>query len=275
MATVTDINITDKAKKKIGTLAKLNHLDFDLVYAITSFHWNFDGPEGDWVNDLAEDEEYKRRMEFIARELALPGKTLTKEEAANAVYERLKTGDPAAVTNGFIAGATNKNYCLVSEYASFHYLANATTTNLQTLDWRPAGLDTAQIIQQLFLKIFRGGSVERYNLGYLYCDLVIRLPYQQQPAATSNWTELFVQKVAEKRAEAKLSDLITILKEFCKGDKYFLQTILEALAYAGILKVESRPVAGIFIPDHRNELAPHFYSNEWTWPLRFWNQAGK
>ena len=38
---VTDINTTDKAKKKIQTIAKNNNLDYELVYYIFCFHWNY------------------------------------------------------------------------------------------------------------------------------------------------------------------------------------------------------------------------------------------
>jgi len=58
------------------------------------------------------------------------------------------------------------------------------------------------------------------------------------------------------------------------GDKFFKQEVLQSLAYAGILAVDGFPVNERFIPELRNKLSPHFYSNEWSFPLRFWSTNG-
>jgi len=50
--------------------------------------------------------------------------------------------------------------------------------------------------------------------------------------------------------------------------------VLQALSYADVLQVEGLPVTEMFIAERRDELAPHFYSNEWTFPLRFWSTNG-
>ena len=269
---VTDINTTDKSKKKIQSIAKLNNLDFDLVYSIFCFHWNYDGIEGDWVTNLEKDIVYQQRYEFIKEKLNLSNENLNKTQVINEIENKLTTLNKTTLTENFIFGATQKNYCLVSEYASFYYLANATKDRLNTLEWKSAYLTLESIVKQLFLKSFRGGSVDRYNLEYLYADLTINLPYQNQVVKNEDWTKDFIKKVDDNREKLKLSDLRNIVKEFCKGDKYFLQTILEALSYSDTLRVENHSITDIFVPDFRNKLSSHFYANEWTYPLRFWNE---
>lgn len=268
---VTDINTTDKAKKKIQGIAKSNNLDYDLVYYIFCFHWNYDGIEGRWVTELDKDVEYQHRYKFICDELKLNQENLTKTQIIEDIYNKLNSLNETTIAENFIFGATQKNYCLVSEYASFYYVANATKEKLNTLEWKSADLTLENIVQQLFLKFFRGGSVDRYNLEYLYADLTINLPYQHQIVKNQDWTKDFIKKVDNNREKLKLSDLRNIVKEFCKGDKYFLQTILEALSYSDTLKVENHSIKDIFVPDFRNKLSSHFYANEWTYPLRFWS----
>lgn len=264
---VTEINSTDKAKKKIKTIAKANHLDEDLVYAIISFHWNYDGMEGEWVNDLDKDSNYHERFDFVCKKLGLDQKSYTKEEVVDLIYKRLQTLDKEDIWQNFLTGARERNYCAISRYTSYYYLANATHENLNTLVWKAKDLTNDKIIWAVFCKLFRGGSVDRYNLDYLFADLILDLPFENQFVKTEDWTTDFIKKI---NSDMKLSDLVKTLKEYCKGDKYCLQTILEALSYSGILQVKNHPVSGVFIPDFRNKLSEHYPSNEWTYPLRFW-----
>lgn len=268
---IATINSTAKAKKKIHTIAKSNNLDYDLVYAIFCFHWNYDGIEGDWVTDLDQDDDYHHRYELIRIKLGISIPNHDKKEVMEQIYNQLQLRDKNKLFNHFIYGATQKNYCLVSEYASYYYLTNATLEKLNTLEWKSKELTLEIIVKQLFLKLFRGGSIDRSFLEYLYVDLNVALPYLTQTVQTLDWTEPFIEKLEANSEKGKLSELTNSLKEFCKGDKYFLRTVLEALSYSDILKVSNHCVQGVFIPDLRNKLSPHFNSNEWTYPLRFWS----
>ena len=62
---ISEINSTDKAKNKIKRIAKDNNLDYEFVYSIFSFCWNYDltkmGWSIGWVKDLDRDNEYLRR----------------------------------------------------------------------------------------------------------------------------------------------------------------------------------------------------------------------
>nr|WP_128414990.1 hypothetical protein [Flavobacterium sp. Root935] len=143
------------------------------------------------------------------------------------------------------------------------------------MEWKSTQLTKKKIVWQLFLKIFRGGSVDRYNLEYLYADLVINLPYQNQIIKNEDWIDDFIKRVNDNEKTINLTGLITILKEYYKGNKYYLQTVLEALSYSNRLKVKNYSIYKIFLPDFRDKLSSHFYSNDWTYPLRFWNQSNK
>ena len=271
MKLITEINTTDKAKKKIQTIAKSNNLDFDFVYNLFSFHWNYDGHEGDWVNNLEKNKEYQQRRDFICQKLKIEQTEIEKNHIVERLQEKLKVIDNELLFKNFILGSMNKGYCLVSEYASYHYLNNSNIDRLNSLEWKAETYNAETIRKNVFLKVFRGGSVDRYNLEYLYADLLVNLPYLEISNNTKDWTQSFVNEI-ENAEKMSLSDMKTLLKSYCKGDKYFLQTILESLSYSGIIKVKGHSTEDVFIPDFRNKLSEHFYSNEWTYPLRFWNE---
>lgn len=254
---------------KIANIAKRNNLDYEFVYSIITFHWNYDGIEGDWVNNLTVDDEYNKRLEIIYKILNLSNEVLDKHYVIEKIYNITKELNENILESNFLVGSQNGNYCYVSEYASYYYLKNATMDKLETLDWVDGKLNNETIVKYIFRKLFRGGSIERHNLGYLYSDLIVRLPYIETKNDTNDWTKEFIQNVYKNKTT--LTDLIKML-QFCKGDKYFKQTILEALSYSGKLKVNGHETENKFIPEYRNELSEHFYSNEWTYPLRFWNK---
>jgi hypothetical protein len=267
---LSEINQTDKAKKKIGNIAKNNNLEYDFAYSILSFHWNYDGLEGEWVIDLTKDNEYDKRIEAIDKILKLDNKFLEKNDVVEAIYNQMKKLNKDILEKDFLAGSQNGNYCYVSKYASYHYLTNLTVEKLKSLEWKSDILNNETIVKNIFLKLFRGGSVDRYNLEYLYSDLLIELSYIEKRNTVNNWKSEYIQNIYA--SEFTLTDLIKELKQYCKGDKYFLKTVLEALSYSGEIKVENHQIKNIFIPDYRNELSGHYYSNEWTYPLRFWNK---
>ena len=273
MESVSNINLTEKAKKKLAIIAKNNKLDDTLVSYLFSFHWNYDGPEGGtWVyeRELSHDAAYKSRYEYIVHTLGLPEKTRTRDEVINTLYYKLRNTDETVLRQRFLAGAASMSYGYVSEFASYWYLRNATTDRLETLNWQGDSYSFRQLADNLFFKLFRGGAIERYNLDYLYTDLVVELPYQPAPTSNADWLTPFVGSVIDRPVKPALSNLRTMLKPYCKGDKHIRQTILEALSYAGHLTVENHPVESLFIPDYRNSLATHVNTNEWTYPLRFW-----
>ena len=277
MESVNTINQTEKAQKKLAAIAKNNALDFTLVSHLFSFHWNYDGngggrDGGTWVydRDLLHDATYTSRYEYLFGTLNLPQKVLTREEVIHALLHKLHHTDESVLRQRFLSGVASTAYGRVSEFASYWYLRNATIDKLATLQWQGDSCTPRQLTDNLFLKLFRGGAVERYNLEYLYTDLMVDLPYQSPPALVADWPSSFVGSVADSPMKPALSALRTMLQPYCKGDRHFRQTVLEALSYSGYLPVENHPVADLFIPDFRNKLSAHFNTNEWTYPLRFW-----
>jgi hypothetical protein len=269
---IAEINQSEKAKKKIANIAKNNNLEYELVYPIMSFYWNYDEWAREalgWVDieNIKIDDEYNKKYETIYKILGLTDETFDKNYVAEKIYNKIKEIDEKTLENNFLEGSQNKNYCYISEYASFYYLTNASVEKLQTLDWSEEKLTRENIIFNIFKKIFRGGSVDRYNLKYLYTDLVVKLPYKKIVNHINDWTKEFIQNIEAQT----LTDLIKEVKQYCKGDKYFYQTILEALSYCGKLKIKGHEIENKFIPDFRNELSKNFYANEWTYPLRFWS----
>ena len=274
-ASINEINQSEKAKKKIATIAKNNNLEYELVYPIISLHWNYDewGREAiGWVKIKNKDDEYNKMYETIYKTLNLTDKIFDKNYVVEKIFNKIKKLDEKTLENNFLEGSQNKNYCYVSEYASFYYLTNATIDKLLTLGWnmhnKKDKLDNKTIVENVFCKIFRGGSVDRGHLEYLYSDLIVNLPYKKTVINVKDWTKEFVQNTEGKT----LTELIKEMGQYCKGDKRFYQTVLEALSYSCKLKVKGHNVKDKFIPDFRNELSDHFYANEWTYPLRFWRK---
>ena len=72
-----------------------------------------------------------------------------------------------------------------------------------------------------------------------------------------------------------LSDLLAALAPYCTGNKKFRQEVLQALSYAGLLPVHGHPMREQYLPDCQNQYSTHFMSNEWSYPLRFWNDGQK
>jgi len=275
-----EINQTDKAKKKITKFALKNNLEYDFVYLLFSLCWNYDDElydEGFWVQDLVKDKEYNERIDIICKILKLDNNPIDKNYVVETIYKQLMNLNKGILENNFLIGSQNENYPYVSKYASYHYLANATVDRLKTLDWKhgifegknKGILDSETIIVNVFRKIFRGGSVDKDTLDFLYTDFAIELPYLDKKYNVFDWTNEYLRIIDQEKDT--LTDLIKKLKQYCKGNKQFLQTILEALSYSGKIKVKGHGIENKFIPDYRNEKSKHDNSNDWTYPLRFWN----
>ena len=267
---VLEINQTDKAKKKLANIAKKCDLDYDFVYPLFSFFWNYDGIKGDWVESIDEDDEYKKRYEFIFDRLGLKNESLSKSYIIDGLNINLLSNDVVSLKNRFLHGCQNGNYGLISEYASYFYLKNGTKEKLETLEWNiKSSYTRKKIVENVFKKLFRGGSVDRDNLEYLYADLAVFLPYNQyfNNIVLEDWSNDFVKNIKAKT----LTELTKELRHYCKGDKYFLQTILEALSFSGVIKVPNHDISNYFIPDYRKDSIEIYSSNEWAYPLRFWN----
>ena len=267
---IVEVNTTEKAKNAIKRLAKKNNLDYEFVYLLFSFCWNYDKEYFRDKNDLEIDDEYIRRKKIICDKLNIQANELDKKYVIEKVYESLLNTDTDILWKNFLYGSVNGHNGYISEYSAYHYLANATKENLDTLFWHKDNLNEDSIISSLFFKLYNGGWGPRSSLTGSYVDLVIKLPYTTKEFVVQDWTEDFIKDITGNKLT--LTDLIKTLRLYCKGDKTFLQIVLEALSYSGILKVPNIDVKNIFLPDFREIKSKHFYSNEWQYPLRLWNE---
>jgi hypothetical protein len=271
---IFEVNTTEKAKNKIKKIAKNNNLDYELVYFILSFCWNYDlnkiGLDTGWVKDLEKDNEYLRRMKIICDKINLEEIVLNKREAIEKLYNTLFEINTEILKNNFLHGSKNGNKCYISEYSSFYYLNNATKGKLETLYWDEGKANIESTFKSIFLKLHNGGIGARNSLRYLCDDLTIKMPYETKGFVVKDWTSDFIKNIYENNFS--LTDLVKELRQYCKGDKYFLQIVLEALSFSGILKVPDNDISEIFLPDYKDKKSKHFYSNEWSYPLRYWNE---
>ncbi|MBS9767222.1 MAG: hypothetical protein KGV44_06755 [Flavobacteriaceae bacterium] len=273
----SEINQTDTAKRKLKNIAKNNNLPLEFVTTLYNFNWDLDPVRPTesygWVSsEQYTEEQFKQAKKIICKYLDIDlDFKLSKEEIIKKLIKTYNDIDERNILNRFLIGGENKNNTYVSEYATFHYLKNLTENNLLSLGSEET-YDTTDIFHYIFLKIFRGGCIERYNLFYVFTDLFFKLPFVKKEEKYKNEWHSDLIKTIEKYKPNTLTDLIKSCKGLIKGDKYFKQMILEALSYSGELKVKDIHVENIFIPNFRNELASNFYSNEWSYPLRMWNE---
>lgn len=273
-------NQTDSARRKLKSLAKASGIEVELVSALANFTWDYDPGFGNeamgWVSTGALTQAAEKQLHWIAESLRLPPDfTLEFDRAADDLIRSHADQSIDGLWVNFCLAAVNKNYGRVSEFASHYYLRGVNRSRIKSLAWKGKRVGLVEIARNLFLKLFRGGTIERDDLGYLWCDLAVPLEYEVQKASTANpWIEPLLASIESLPPKSGLNDLLACCKGLIGGDKFFKQEVLQSLAYADVLRVNRLPVSEMFIADRRDELSPHFYSNEWSFPLRFWSSNG-
>lgn len=273
-------NQTDTAKRKLKSLAKASCLDVELVTALANFTWDYDpryrNESTGWVSNDDLPAEAKHQLDWIAGRLGLsPDFRLTRQKTADELIAVHRRYDVELLWANFLTALATKNYGPVSEFASYYYLRGLTSETVSFLAWNAKDVGVLQIVRNLFLKLFRGGAMQRWDLAYLWCDLVIDLNYQAPSSnAVTPWIGGLLDSVESLPPNSGLKDLLGCCKGVVGGDKFFKQEVLQALAYADVLRVNQLPVSEMFLAERRDESSPHYYSNEWTFPLRFWGANG-
>lgn len=279
MKKFTEINQSDTAKRQLKNIAKNNNLPEDFVTILFKYNWDLDplyrNEATGWVKDEQRKQVTKKQLEedlgVLTQLLKIDNNISWKKdfiiEQLIAVHKNIKPDD---LEEKLLIAGENKNYAYLSEYATYYYLNNLSVEKLIKL--APTGkYNDRDLMMYLFCKIFRGGAIERGNLFYCYTDLCINLPYQKTIKYTNNWIIELINKINELK-ESTLSDLMNACQNLVKGDKYLKREILQALSYSEKIKVTDIDVSGKFLPDFINVLSKHFFSNEWTYPLRMWNE---
>ncbi len=273
-------NQSDTARRKLKNLAKATGVDLELVSALANFTWDYDPNSGNealgWVKPGTGGNAAKKQLTWVAERLGLsPEFSLTRNQAEKELIQAHSGLSADAFWSRFVVAAAMNNYAHVSEFASYHYVRGLNKSRAASLGWQAKSIGIAEIARNLFLKLFRGGSIERGDLDYLWCDLVLQLPCEHpELEASESWLEPLLTSIEALPPGSGLKDLLACCKGLVGGDKYFKQEVLQSLAYAGVLEVNSFPVSDMYIPELRNKLSPHFYSNEWSFPLRFWSTNG-
>lgn len=268
-------NQSDTALRKLKSLAKSSGVDLKLVTTLANFTWDYDLDIG-WVDNRRLPSTVNEQLNSVADSLGIASDIqLTRSNAEKQLLDALGHVSPRLLWSNFLAAGESQNFGHVSEFASFHYLRGLTVSRIKSLDWEDGTLGLLEIARNLFLKFFRGGSIERYNLAYLWSDLTIPIPYIQPRNRTSNeWIRKLLDRIEALPRGSGLNDLLGCCKGLVAGSKWFKQEVLQSLTYADVIRINQLPVASMFIPERRDEECPHFYSNEWSFPLRFWSANG-
>ncbi len=277
MKLFSEINQSETAKRKLKSIAKSSNLDIKLVTLLANYSWDYDpiGRESiGWVKkEQIDQERLSKDIEILYNYLGIDNNLkFDKKYLVEQILSFHKIKNQEELKNKLLISGIEKNYCYLSEYSTYHYLNNVSLEKLELLDSKES-YSELEFLKTLFMKIFRGGAVDRYNLLYCYCDLCISLPYvKTHSSQVTKWVEDLISRINKLDDSATLTDLIKNCQGIIKGDKYFKQRVLQSLAYSGDIKVRTINVTNIFIPEFRDVLSSHFYSNEWTYPLRFWNK---
>ncbi|MCA8986893.1 MAG: hypothetical protein KDA78_04595 [Planctomycetaceae bacterium] len=275
-------NQSDTARRKLKTLARDSGLEVSFVTALANFTWDYDPSRNfpkestGWVKNIDLPPEAEDQLRWIADYLGVSAeKQFSQSETERQLLDALTEMSPRILWSRFLSAASSKNYGHVSEFASFHYLRGADQSRLKMLEWEKAPLGIMEITSELFCKFFRGGSIERYRLAYLWTDLTIPIQYHRSKTqASGDWINSLLDRIEALPERSGLKDLLNCCQGLMGGSKWFKQEILQALSYADVIRVNDLNVTKMFIPEHRNENSPHFYSNEWSYPLRFWSSNG-
>ncbi len=273
-------NQTDAARRKLKSLADTSGIDIALVSALANFTWDYDPKFGSeaigWVDNKTFSKAANQQLHSIAETLGLRlDFELDRDQAVKDLIRVHGDQFPDMVWTNFCVAAVTKNYGRVSEFASHNYLRGLNDSRASVLEWSGKRVGLIEIARNLFLKLFRGGTMERQNLGYLWCDLTLSLNYANpKPMTVTPWIDQLLASIDSLPQSSGLQDLVGCCKGHVGGDKHFKQEVLQALAYSDILRVNGLPVTKTFIAERRDELSSHFYSNEWSFPLRFWSEKG-
>ncbi|QGQ23790.1 hypothetical protein F1728_14325 [Gimesia benthica] len=273
-------NQTDQARRKLKGLAKSSGMDLELITALANFTWDYDKVtprDGNgWINKTPLNPAARKQLRLIADTVHLtPNFTLEYDQAAKDLIRTHAKLSSEIVWTNFYPAVANKNYGRVSEFASWYYLRGLNKSRMKSLDWKTKPVGMVEIARELFLKFFRGGSIERDNLDYLWCDLTLPLEYSYpKTSKVTPWLEPLLSAIEGLPPHSGLKDLLACCKGLVGGDKFFKQEVLQALSYADVLQVNDLSVTAMFIADRRDELSSHYYSNEWSFPLRFWSTNG-
>lgn len=277
--TFEERNQSSTARRKLKSLADNSGIDLELVSALANFTWDYDtefrNESIGWVDNKSLCQAAQQQLRWISETLGLPPDfELSHEKAVNDVIRAHRDQSPELLWDNFCAAVETKNYARVSEFASHHYLRGLNDSRANDLKWSGKSVAFIDIAMYLFLKLFRGGRMERSDLAYVWCDLCLPLKYKSPKQKVSPWIEPLLSSIESLPHNSGLNDLIGCCKGLVGGDKNFKQVVLQALSYSDILRVNGIPVMTMFLSERRNDLSRHFYSNEWSFPLRFWSSNG-
>ena len=266
---ITQINQSTSAKRTISNMAKAMRLDAEWLHTLLSLHWNYDkeGREAmGWV-ELKTDDALQAAYEKVLSVFRLPKPSIPPNEAAEAVLHTLSHTNETALLQRFAAAAKRGDFAVVQEFRTYHFHRNATAERLLKI-W-DRSLTAEYIASKLFYKVFSA-----YHAVDPYVCLVLPMPYAQIDFEPTGWVDEFIGKVhnTEPAEKSTLSDLVKLIAPYCKGNKYFRQNVLTALSFAGLLQIPGHDVQNLYLPDCQERYSKHFMSNEWAYPIRFWNE---
>lgn len=265
---LSQINQSTGAKRTISGMAKRMNLDVGWLHDLLSLHWNYDkmGREAmGWVK-VEDSPERTGTYVRLASSLNLPNTPISPKVTTQAVLKVLQETDEALLQKRFASAVARGDIAQVQEFRTYHYYRNATVEQLLTLWDKP--LTAEEIIDKLFYKVFSA-----YHTCDPYVCLALSMPYTGTEVEPTDWLEEFLQKVETMLpSQPSLSDLVKTIAPYCKGNKQFCQDVLTALSFAGLLQVVGHEVKEVYLPDCQNQYSQHFMSNEWPYPMRFWNE---
>lgn len=270
-------NTSSAASKRLGAYAKATGIPGEVVRALFDLFYDLDSAFGreahGWINGKHAPPGPEPLLEKVAAYLKVaPDFEVSRDDALSGLLDAHQRLDAMELWRAFHRGVPAKDGTALSRFSSWHYLRGATREALAKLDWNGDSFGMKAVASSVFRKVFRAGSVDRGSPFFCYCDLLF--PLGASHHAAKPWLSSLLDALTRAGHEAKLTELVGAMTGRVKADKHFKQTVLEALAYAGVIRVRGHDVEDLFLPDWYHHYASHHYANEWAFPLRFWSEKG-
>jgi hypothetical protein len=266
-------NQTAKSQSKVKSLAKRVGLPLPLVRALVCRHWNYDDENFCWVPEEQKHEIPEAAVVVLEEGLGWErDRVLSADEVVGAAVAFARRGMGPHVER-FLNAVPVGNRWAMSPLMTAATLRGLSEENVAACPPR-RGLDFARVCALAGAKM--GLSLApRTDVGFAAVEaatLQLGIAPPKGPVDAS-WLREVCSSIQALGPRSSLSDLVKATSAALGGNKSTRGTVLEALGLVGVLRTDAFHAGRDFLPAVQRD-SPHFYSNEWRFPMNFWAESG-
>jgi hypothetical protein len=264
-------NKTAKSQGKVKSLAKRAGLPLPLVQALVSHSWNYDDDNFCWVPEEQKHEIPETAVAVLEEGLGWErGRRLSADEVVAVALAFAERGMRPHVER-FMNAVPVHNRWAMSPFMTAATLHGLSKENVASCP-SPRDLDFARVCAHAGAKL--GLSLRpRTDLGFAAVEAATLNLGTPPPPSDSSWLGEVCSSIQALGSKSGLSDLIKATAKPLGGNKSIRANVLEALALVGVLRTDAFNPGHDFLPAVQRD-SPHFYSNEWRFPMNFWAESG-